>query len=166
MHENRHFLSYRKRLHDAENHVHLCTLRHSGESLQNDYQPQGNWLGQNSSSNLQGWSSDTIVSSWAFISSLLFNLSWTLLGAWRFDLFRSVYVNVCCPAMLLSLVSGLYHVHGLRVSSLCPIARWHYLPPLSFQKVLLLFSLSFPLLFHHPFFLFYLWFIGHFVPTC
>ena len=29
---------------------------------------------------------------------------------------------------------------------------------------MLLFSLSFPLLFHHAFFLFYLWLIGHFVP--
>ena len=35
MHENRHFLSYGKRRHDAENHVHICALRHSGESLQN-----------------------------------------------------------------------------------------------------------------------------------
>ena len=35
MHENRHFLSYRKRRHDAENHVHICALRHLGESLQN-----------------------------------------------------------------------------------------------------------------------------------
>ena len=26
MHENRHFLSYRKRRHDAENHVHICAL--------------------------------------------------------------------------------------------------------------------------------------------
>ena len=34
MRENRHFLSYRKRRHDAENHVHICALRHSGESLQ------------------------------------------------------------------------------------------------------------------------------------
>ena len=34
MHENRYFLSYRKRRHDAENHVHICALRHSGESLQ------------------------------------------------------------------------------------------------------------------------------------
>ena len=49
-------------------------------------------------------------------------------------------MSVCCPAVLLSLLSGLYHVHGLRVSSLSPVARWHYLPPLSFQK-LLLFSL-------------------------
>ena len=57
--------------------------------------------------------------------------------------------------MLLSLLSGLYCVHGLRVSSLCPVARWHYLPPLSFQKVLLLFSLS-PFFFTMHF-LFYLW---------
>ena len=35
MRENRHFLSYRKRRHDAENHVHICALHHSGESLQN-----------------------------------------------------------------------------------------------------------------------------------
>ena len=32
MHKNRHFLSYRKRRHDAENHVHICALRRSGES--------------------------------------------------------------------------------------------------------------------------------------
>ena len=40
------------------------------------------------------------------------------------------------------------------VSSLCPVARWHYLPPVSFQKVL--FSLSLPLLFHHASFLIFL----------
>ena len=32
-------------------------------------------------------------------------------------------VSVCCPAVLLSLLSGLYRVHGLRVSSLCDVAR-------------------------------------------
>ena len=62
-------------------------------------------------------------------------------------------MSVCCLAMLLSLLSGLYRVHRLRVSSLSPVAHRHYLPPLSFQKVLL-FSLSFPLLFHHASFLF------------
>ena len=35
MHEKRHFLSYRKCRHDDENHVTICLLRHSGESLQN-----------------------------------------------------------------------------------------------------------------------------------
>ena len=32
-------------------------------------------------------------------------------------------VSVCCPAVLLSLLSGLYRVHGLRVFSLCHVAR-------------------------------------------
>ena len=32
-------------------------------------------------------------------------------------------VSVFCPAVLLSLLSGLYRVHGLRVSSLCHVAR-------------------------------------------
>ena len=32
MHENRHFLLYRKRRNDAENHVYICALRYSGES--------------------------------------------------------------------------------------------------------------------------------------
>ena len=47
MHEKMHFLSYRKRRHDAKNHVHICALRHSGESLQNGQQPQGNRLEKN-----------------------------------------------------------------------------------------------------------------------
>ena len=53
------------------------------------------------------------------------------------------FLSVCCPAVL-SLLSGLYRVHGLRVSSLCPVARWQYLPPLSFQKMFFfsLFSFS------------------------
>ena len=74
-------------------------------------------------------------------------------------------VSVCCPAVLLSLLSGLYRVHGLRVSSLCHAARWHFLPPLSFQKVfvvvvVVLFSLSSlpPYVFR-----FCLWLIGQFV---
>ena len=71
MHENGHFLSYRKRRHDAENHVHICVLHHSEESLQNGQQPQGNRLGKNSSSNLQGRSSDAFVGSWAFVYFLL-----------------------------------------------------------------------------------------------
>ena len=53
MHKNRHFLVYRKCRHDVENHVHMCALRHSGESLQNGQQPQGNRLGKNPSSNHQ-----------------------------------------------------------------------------------------------------------------
>ena len=90
MHENRHFLSYRKRRHDAENHVHICALLHSGESQQNGWSPQGNRRGENSSSNLQGGSSDAVISSWAFVYFLLV-ISPALVGAWRFSLFRSVY---------------------------------------------------------------------------
>ena len=37
MHENGHFLLYQKRRHDAENHVYICALRHTRESLQNGY---------------------------------------------------------------------------------------------------------------------------------
>ena len=63
-------------------------------SLVSNTCPQGNRLGKISSSNLQGWSSDTIASSWAFaefISPLSLHLSRALLGAWLFGLFRSVY---------------------------------------------------------------------------
>ena len=76
-------------------------------------------------------------------------------------------MSICCPAVLLSLRSGLYRVHGLRVSSLRHVAHWQFLPPLSFQKVfvvvfIVLFSLSSlpPYVFH-----FYLWLIGQFVPA-
>ena len=116
-----------------------------------------------------------------FISPLSFHLSRALLGAWRFGLFRCVYssfhnrlnlirephqgacllsfgclVSVCCPAVLLSLLSGLYRVHGLRVSSLCHVARWHFLPPFFFsESVCLLLSFCFPsLLFHRTSFVF------------
>ena len=63
-------------------------------------------------------------------------------------------VSVCCPAVLLSLLSGLYRVHGLRVSSLCQVARWHFLPPLSFQKVFVCCCCFISLLFHHTSFVF------------
>ena len=36
---------------------------------------------------------------------------------------QSFFVLGSCPAVLLSLLSGLYRVHGLRVSSLCHVAR-------------------------------------------
>ena len=53
MHENRHFLSYRKRRHDAENNVHICALRHSGGVAAKWLVTQGNRLGKMSSSKLQ-----------------------------------------------------------------------------------------------------------------
>jgi len=60
----------------------------------------------------------------------------------------SVALPCCCR------LNGLYRVHGLRVSSHCLVARWHFLPSLSFQKVCCFVFLSFTLLFHYPFFLF------------
>jgi len=72
--------------------------------------------------------------------------------------------------VLLSLLCGLYRVHGLLVSSLCHVACEHFLSPVSLYKVfvvvvvvvVVLFSLSsLP-----PYvFLFYLWLIGQFVPA-
>ena len=45
----------------------------------------------------------------------------------------SFFESVSCLALLLSLLSGLYRVHRLRVSSLCPVARTQFLPlPSSF----------------------------------
>ena len=93
MHENRHFLSYRKRRHDAENYVHICALRHSGESLQNGQQPQGNRRVKNPVPNSKDEAPTPLsVVGLLFISSLLFHLSRDLLRAWRFSLFRSVYL--------------------------------------------------------------------------
>ena len=61
-------------------------------SLGSNTCPQGNWLGKNSSSNLQGWSSNAIASSWAFVYfPLSFHLSRALLGMWRFSLFCCIY---------------------------------------------------------------------------
>ena len=48
----------------------ICTYAHY-VILGSHCKPQGNWLGKKSSSNLQGWSSDTIVSSWAFVYFIL-----------------------------------------------------------------------------------------------
>ena len=54
--------------------------------------PQGNRLGNISSSNLQDEAPTPLpVVGPLFISLLLFNLSQVLLGAWRFGLFHCVY---------------------------------------------------------------------------
>ena len=89
MHKNRHFLSHWKRRHDTENHVHYVTLesrckmasRHSVTDLEK---------------NPVRISKDEAPTPLSvvgplFISSLLCHLSWALLGAWHFSLFRSVY---------------------------------------------------------------------------
>ena len=90
MHENRHFLSYRKRRHEAENRVHICALRHSGESLQNGYMVTDLEKIPVRISKDEAPTPLSVVGP-LFISTLLFHLSRTLLGAWRFSLFRSVY---------------------------------------------------------------------------
>ena len=92
MYENRHFLSYRKRRHDAENYVRICPLRHSGESLQNGQQPQGNRLEKNplriSRMKLRRHCQQLGL---CLFPPCYFIFSRTLLGAWCFGLFRSVY---------------------------------------------------------------------------
>ena len=94
MHENRHFLSYRKRRHDAENHVYICAPRHLGVAAKWLQQPQGYRLGKNSV-RISKDEAPTLLSVAGplFISSLLFPLSRALLGAWRFSLFRSVQLS-------------------------------------------------------------------------
>ena len=85
MHENRHFLFYRKRRLDDENHVHICALRHSSNHMVTD-------LGKNPVriSKDEAPTPLSVVGP-LFISSLLFHLSRALLGAWLFSLFRSLY---------------------------------------------------------------------------
>ena len=92
MHENRHFLSYRKRRHDAENHVHICALRHSGSRCKLASSHRVTDLEKNPVriSHDEAPTPLSVVGP-LFISSLLFHLSRTLLGAWRFILFRTVY---------------------------------------------------------------------------
>ena len=54
-----------------------------------------------------------------------------------------------------------------RITCIQPLSRCSLtLLASSFLLESVVVSLSFPLLFHHAFFLFYLWFIGHFVPAC
>ena len=93
MHENRYFLSYRKRLHDAET---MCTYAHyvilgsrckmSSSHRVTDLKKKSQVL----ISKDEAPSPLSVVGP-LFISSLLFHLSRALLGAWRFSLFRSVY---------------------------------------------------------------------------
>ena len=54
-----------------------------------------------------------------------------------FFVWGSSRASLRCRIVVTAVLNGLYRVHGLRVSSLCPVAHWHYLPPLSFEKVLL-----------------------------
>ena len=89
MHENSHFLSYRKRRHDAKNHAHYVTLGSrckmaSGHRV-TDFEKNPVRISKD-----EAPMPSSVVGP-LFISSLLFQLSRALLGAWRFSLFRSVY---------------------------------------------------------------------------
>ena len=89
MHENSHFLSYRKRRHDAENHAHYVTLgsrcKMASSHRVTDLEKNPVRISKDEAPTLLS------VAGPLFISSLLFHLSRTLLGAWRFSLFCSVY---------------------------------------------------------------------------
>ena len=92
MHENRHFLSYQKRRHDAENHVHMRTTSLWGVAAKMSSSHRVTDLGKNPV-RISKDEAPTLLSVAGplFISSLLFHLSRALLGAWLFSLFRSVY---------------------------------------------------------------------------
>ena len=90
MHENRHFLSYRKRRHDAENHVLMCAYVTLGTRSKMASSHRVTDL-EKIPVRISKDEAPTPLSVVGplFISSLLFNLSRALLGACR--LFRSVY---------------------------------------------------------------------------
>ena len=86
--KNRHFLSYRKHRHDTENHVHICALRHcqmASSHRVTDLEKIPVRISKDEAP------TPLSVVGPLFISSLLFHLSQTLLNAWRFSLFHSVY---------------------------------------------------------------------------
>ena len=93
MHENRHFLSHQKRHHDAENHVHVCAY---DITLGSRCKMASGHRVTDLEKNPVRISKDKAPTPLSvvgplLISSLLFHLSQTLLGAWRFSLFCSVY---------------------------------------------------------------------------
>ena len=92
MHENRHFLSYRKHRHDAENHVHICAHVALGSCCKMASSHRVTDLEKNPVciSKDEALTPLSVVGP-LFISCLLFHLSRALLGAWCFSLFHSVY---------------------------------------------------------------------------
>ena len=91
MHEKKHFLSYRKGRHDAENHVHICALRHLGSHCKMASSHRVTDLEQIPVRISKDEVPTPLSVGPLFISSLLLHLSRTLLGAWRFSIFGSVY---------------------------------------------------------------------------
>ena len=88
MHENRHFLSYRKRRHDAKKI--MCTYAHyvkmASSHRVTDLEKNPVRISKDEAP------TPLSVVGPLFISSLLFHISRALLRAWRFSLFRSVYL--------------------------------------------------------------------------
>ena len=84
MHENRHFLSYRKRRHDAKKI--MCTYAHyvkmASSHRVTDLEKNPVRISKDEAP------TPLSVVGPLFISSLLFHLSRALLGAWHFSLFR------------------------------------------------------------------------------
>ena len=91
MHENRNFLSYRKRRHDRKSctYAHYVTLgsrcKMASSHRVTDLEKIPVRISKNEAP------TPLSVVGPLFISSLLFHLSRALLGAWRFSLFSSVY---------------------------------------------------------------------------
>ena len=89
MHENRHFLSYQKCRRDAEKHRRTMSLWGVAAKwpVADLEKIEFDWISKD-----QRWSSDTSVSSWAFVYFLLVISSFlNLVRRWRFSLFRFVY---------------------------------------------------------------------------
>ena len=88
MHENRHFLSYRKRRHDTENHVHICAYVVLGSRCKMASSHRVTDLEKNP---VRISKDDALtllsVAGPLFISSLLFHLSRAFLGAFFFSIF-------------------------------------------------------------------------------
>ena len=89
MHENGHFLSYEKRRHDTENRAHMHTMS-LGSRCKMASSHRVTDLEKIQISKEEAPTPLSVVRL-LFISSLLFHLSRTLLGAWHFSLFHSVY---------------------------------------------------------------------------
>ena len=91
MHKNRHFLSYRKRRHDAENRAHMRTTSLASRcKMASNHRVTDLEIFPVRISKDEAPTPLSVVGP-LFMSSLLFHLSRALLGAWRFSLFRSVY---------------------------------------------------------------------------
>ena len=93
MHENRHFLLYRKHCHDAENHVRMqyITLGSCCKMASNHRVADLNTNPVLISKGKDEAQMPLSVVGPLFISSLLLHLSQAVLGVWHLSLFHSIY---------------------------------------------------------------------------